>query len=762
MKFSYQWLSELVEDLDIDAKEVSRRITLHTAESEGVEVHGALLTGSCPATVLTIEAIPNSHNVKAEVETELYGKKTLACGAPNCRAGLRTVYVPLGVKRVSGVESDGMLASAAELGINGDHDGIIELEGELGLEADSIIEIDNKSLTHRPDLWGHYGMARELAAILDKPLVDPVSMELLPVGAPLQPVVIEEFGLCPRYSAQVFEGVTVGESPWWLQYRLGSIGLNSINNIVDVTNWVLAELPQPTHAFDADKIQGKIIVRRASQGERLLALNGEEYELTTEDLVIADEAGAMAIAGVIGGKASAIGPDTKRIVFESANFNASAVRKTSSRLKLRTDASMRFEKAQDPHNTLRAIARAAELLEMVCPGIVAVGGPTDVSALLKPMPVIHLSLPWLYRKLGRELPKLQVIGILERLAFGVVDLGEALEVLEVTVPSWRATKDVSIPDDLVEEIGRTVGYATIDPVAPAMPVVPPPVNEERRFYNQLRIVATQQGFHEVYNYSFLSEAQAAKLGVPIEAHIKVLNPIASDQSLMRTTLLHGVLKNFEDNLKNFNQFRFFEIGKEIHKQAEGLPKEVAHLAAGFYSSGGDGADGLRELERLARAFAPTMRFQPAAEARAFEHPLRSVELYLDTMLLGRIFEFHPNWMEGRAAVLDLNLGPLACMLAGIPKKYQPIRRFPSSEFDLSVLTPARTFSSVVEQALRSSATGAVEQIQFVREFTLPDGQRSLSFRVTVAQQERTLTQDEITAERDRMIAAIRGAGFELR
>jgi phenylalanyl-tRNA synthetase beta chain len=375
------------------------------------------------------------------------------------------------------------------------------------------------------------------------------------------------------------------------------------------------------------------------------------------------------------------------------------------------------------------------------------------------MPVIHLSLPWLYRKLGRELPKSQVIGILERLAFGVVDQGEALE---VTVPTWRATKDVSIPDDLVEEIGRTVGYATIDPVAPAMPVVPPPVNEERRFYNQLRSVATQQGFHEVYNYSFLSEAQAAKLGVPVEAHIKVLNPIASDQSLMRTTLLHGVLKNFEDNLKNFDQFRFFEIGKEIHKQPEGLPKEVAHLAAGFYSSGGDGAEGLRELERLARAFAPTMRFQPAAEARPFEHPLRSVELYLDTMLLGRIFEFHPNWVEGRAAVLDLNLGPLACMLAGIPKKYQPIRRFPSSEFDLSVLTPARTFSSEVEKALRISASGAVEQIQFVREFTLPDGQRSLSFRVTVANQERTLTQDEITAERDGMIAAIRGAGFELR
>jgi len=759
LKFSYQWLSELVEDLDIDAKEVSRRITLHTAESEGVELHGSLLDGACPATVLTAEAIPNSHNQKAEVETELYGRKTVACGAPNCRAGLRTIYVPLGVKKVSGIESDGMLASPAELGINGDHDGIIELEAALELASDSVIEIDNKSLTHRPDLWGHYGMARELAAILDKPLVDPVSMELLPAGDPIQPVVIEDYTLCPRYSAQVFENVTVGDSPYWLQYRLHSIGLNSISNIVDVTNWILAELPQPTHAFDADKLNGKIIVRRKKDGEKLLALNGEEYTLTGEDLVIADEKGAIAIAGVIGGKDSAIGPDTKRIVFESANFNASSIRKTSSRLKLRTDASMRFEKAQDPHNTLRAIARAAELLELVCPGIVASGGPTDLHTELKPSPVINLSLPWLQRKLGRAVPKQEVIGILTRLAFGVGDQGESLL---VTVPTWRATKDVSIPDDLVEEIGRTVGYATIDPVAPAMPVAPPPVNEERRFYNQLRSVTTQQGFTEVYNYSFLSEAQAAKLGIPIEVHIKVLNPIASDQSLMRTTLLHGILKNFEDNLKNFDTFRFFEIGKEIHKQPEGLPKELAHLAAGIYSASGDGTEGLRELQRLARAIAPAMRFEPTSDVRPFEHPLRSVRVFLGEMELGRMFEFHPNWVEGRAAPLDLNLGPLSCTMAGMPRKYQPVRRFPSSEFDLSILGEARTFAGMIETILCNAASSIVESINYLRDFTLADGKRSLSFRVTVALQDRTLTQEEITAERDRMIAALKSSGFDLR
>jgi phenylalanyl-tRNA synthetase beta chain len=335
-------------------------------------------------------------------------------------------------------------------------------------------------------------------------------------------------------------------------------------------------------------------------------------------------------------------------------------------------------------------------------------------------------------------------------------------VLAVTVPSWRATKDISIPDDLVEEIGRMVGYATITPTAPAMPVAPPPINEERRFFNQLRGVATQQGFTEVYNYSFISEAQAARLGIAIEQHVRVLNPIASDQSLMRTTLLHGVLKNFEDNQKNFDDFRFFEIGKEIHKQPEGLPKELAHLAAGIYAASGDGVAGLRELERLALAIAPGMRFEPTAEVRAFEHPLRSVNVFLGEMQVGRIFEFHPKWVEGRAAVLDLNLGPLACTMAGQAKKYTPVRRFPSSEYDLSVVAAARTFAGEIEGVLRGAATSVVEKIEFLREFTLPDGRRSLSFRYTVAHKDRTLTQDEINAERERAIEALKAAGYELR
>ena len=316
-----------MEGLDVPAEALERLITMKTAECEGIETVGALLVGAVAARVDAVEPIEGSKNVKASVNG-----KTVVCGASNCRVGITTVYVPLGNKTVSGVVSEGMLASAAELGINKDHAGILELDGPVELPApDSIIEIDNKSITHRPDLWGHYGMAREVAAITGRPLRDRVKATLVPPpGGPIQ-VEIEDLALCPRYSALVFENVTVRPSPLWLQYRLTSVGLNPINNIDDVTNYIMAELAQPMHAFDRAKLTGDTITaRRATAGERIPALNGEEYELTPANLVIADAAGPIALAGVIGGRDSAISVTTTSIVLESANFQASNIRKTSS------------------------------------------------------------------------------------------------------------------------------------------------------------------------------------------------------------------------------------------------------------------------------------------------------------------------------------------------------------------------------------------------------------------------------------------------
>ncbi len=246
---------------------------------------------------------------------------------------------------------------------------------------DWIIEIDNKSLTHRPDLWGHFGLAREVAAITGGSLKDPVDLDWLPAGDGQVRVQVADLALCPRYSALFFDNVPVNPSPPWLRARLESLGFNPINNIVDVTNYVLAELPQPMHAFDADKLSGDtIVVRTARRGERLAALNGETYVLDEADLVIADTAGPVALAGVIGGADTAISETTSRIVLESANFQPTSVRLTSARHKLRTDASIRFEKSLDPENTLRGLARAVELFRSLCPEMRTVGGVTDTRA----------------------------------------------------------------------------------------------------------------------------------------------------------------------------------------------------------------------------------------------------------------------------------------------------------------------------------------------------------------------------------------------
>src|ERR1051326_261438 len=296
MKFSYNWIREMVPGLDVEANALLRLITMKTAECEGLEQVGGALASASTARVVSVEEMGGGHNRKAVVETTRYGTKTVVCGAPNCRAGLVTVYLPVAKAVIHGVESDGMLASAQELDITSNHSGIVELDAELQLAPDAVIEVDNKSLTHRPDLWGHHGMAREVAAITGKKLRDPVNVGLLPAGAAKVAVEIEDLGLCPRYSALVFDNVTVQPSPLWLQYRLEAIGLNAINNIVDVTNYVMSELAQPMHAFDADKLMGQtIFVRSAKAGEKIVALNDESYDLTPANMVIADSGGAIAI-----------------------------------------------------------------------------------------------------------------------------------------------------------------------------------------------------------------------------------------------------------------------------------------------------------------------------------------------------------------------------------------------------------------------------------------------------------------------------------
>lgn len=772
MKFSYRWLSELTEDLRLGPEELEGLITVKTAECEGIEPYGAHLAEVLVARIETAEPVGKGKNQRVIIDG---GRKAeLICGAPNARPGVLTTWVPPGVKldgkvigvaTIDGVASEGMLASAAELGISRNHAGILELQaGEPGtpltqaingLAADWVIEIDNKSLTHRPDLWGHLGMAREVAAIAGTALKDPVRLDVLPLGPSSFRVEIADYSLCPRYSALLFEDLQVCASPLWMQSRLQSVGINPISNLVDITNFVLAELPQPMHAFDADKLTGTTIyVRLARTGETLAALNGETYELDPADLVIADGSGPIALAGVIGGAATAISEETRRVLFESANFAPTGVRLTSVRHKIRTDASMRFEKALDPENTLRGLARTCELL-----GARPSSGVVDARGPERPLQVIGLSIDLVSKKLGKVMAEAEVIRILEALGFGVE--AEPGGHLSVTVPSWRATKDVSLKDDLVEEIGRMIGYDQIEPRPPLVASVVPPANPMRLYFRQVRQEIAAQGFTEVYNYSFVSVAEAQRFGFAEADMLAVANPIAAEMTHLRPSLLPGLWNNLVDNVRHFREFRLFEIGNH-------LPGNVPHLGAVLYSAHGDESE-FFELKRVLECVLPGATLR-ATSAQGHEHPARAAQVELHGAVVGRFFELHPSLLEqegieGRATIFEVNLQRTQELVAQQVKKYVPPRKYPTSGFDLSIVTARETPVATVQEALLQLGGSAVAMSEFVRQYIgppLPTGQKSVTYHLEVGALDHTVTTEEVTEVRTRIIDGMRARGYDFR
>jgi phenylalanyl-tRNA synthetase beta chain len=370
---------------------------------------------------------------------------------------------------------------------------------------------------------------------------------------------------------------------------------------------------------------------------------------------------------------------------------------------------------------------------------------------------------WLTRKLGRAIEAAEVRDILERLSFGVSE--PEPRVFSVTVPSWRATKDVSIKDDLVEEVGRMIGYDSIAPQPPLLPVTVPPSDPERLFERGVRSMVAAQGFTEVYNYSFLSEDQVRELGFHPADHLAVKNPIAADQSLMRRSLVPGVFKNLRENSRHLDCFRLFEIGREVHPEtrgADGLPKEIPHLAAAMYSRE-EGEGNLFELKRVAECLMPGVGVRPA-EARPFEHPARSAEVVWRDRALGRLFELHPSLLAGRGVILDLDL-ELMLELQTREKRYRPIRRYPSSAFDLSVVAGVRELVGDLRKRIASLAGEPLDSIEFLRRYSgppIPEGMQSVSFRLTVAAPDRTLSLEEAGAIRSRIIEGMRERGYELR
>lgn len=772
MLVSKQWLSEFVK-LPPDSQEIAKRLTLSTVEVEGVREFGAELENIVVGRVEKVEKHPNADKLKV-CRVDVGGKELLiVCGGSNVREGMMTAVAKIGAKvrwhgqgnlvelkpaEIRGVKSAGMICGADEIGLSEmfpkkDEREIVDLSGinvrvgaplakALGL-SDVIFEIDHKSLSHRPDLWGHYGMARELAAVYKKPLAPYASPNIKKGSGVSFSVRVEDTAMCPRYMAVAISGVRVAPSPAWMRERLWAVGVRPINNIVDITNFVMMESGQPLHAFDAEHLHGKIVVRRAIGGEKIKTLDGKEYQLKKDMLVIASAKKPMAIAGIMGGEESGVTEKTTTIVFESANFDPVSVRKTSTALTLRSESSARFEKGQDPFATDNALRRAVELTLSLVHGSRVASPVVDVFGKKPSKRTIRLSWEAVSRSLGMAVEKKQASALLRRLGFGVGAI--------LTVPSWRH-KDIDSAVDVMEEILRMTGFERVRPALPALSIAPPKANEERALESKIKeLLAYEAGYTEVSLYSFVSPEFLRRLGMRTEDCLELDNPVAKDRPLLRASMIPNLAESAEQNLHRFDGVRLFEIGrvydgvgKETREKTKiGLVYAGKHTTP-FYPL----ASAIRQLcVRLGIA----IHFVKESESADWMHPGRSAQLLAGERGIGKIFELHPIvaqrlGIDTRAAFAELDLASL--LAASNPtRSYVTIPPYPAVMRDISfVLDKSATHDDIVKTM--RNATPLMVSIELFDVFDggqIPTGKKSMAFHVAYQSSDKTLAASEADA-----------------
>ena len=579
MKISINWIKDYVDLSGIEADELVKRFNLATAEIEGYEIKGEKIQNVVFGKVLTVEKHPESnhlHILKVDVGDE---KLQIVCGAPNVREGMITAVcrvggsVPAGkikVGKLAGVESYGMCCSEAELGIGADDDGIMDIKEEVTIGQDIktvwpiddiVFEIDNKSLTNRPDLWGHYGLAREFAAIFGRelkqmPLVDLGEYDKLPKV----PIEIHTEN-CLRYSSIVVNDVNVKKSPREMAIRLNYAGMRDINLLADLTNYVMLDVGLPMHAFDHNIVDG-INVIESDGNTVMLTLEGEEHKLPENSVVIADKTNdPVAIAGIKGGLKSGINDETNSVLFEAAVFDYATIRKTARAIGLITDASQRYEKSLDPEQTPVALARILKLLNEIDPGAKVISGFSDCYKKKYDKIQIELDPKFIPKIVGAPITKEFIIKTLKSLEFKVEEKGE---ILLVDVPSFRATKDVSIKEDLVEEVARLYGYDNIVPEPLAFDCKPqaliPSIEYE---YDTKLLLAEKYNANEIHSYLWNFEDFNKQNGIEMKSYVSLLDSSNAGQSGIRSELLPTLIRTLDENKNNYQDVRVFEIGRVV-------------------------------------------------------------------------------------------------------------------------------------------------------------------------------------------------------
>ena len=811
MKVSLNWIRDYVQlPADADLKKLAYDLTMSTVEVEDTIELAKQFDHMVVGVINTIEQHPNADKLRVCM-TDIGGRvESIVCGGSNLREGMKVAVAlpgsvcrwhgegePVEIKKskLRGVDSYGMICGAVEIGLadlfptkeeahildlsDFDAPAGTPLADALDLN-DIILEIDNKSMTNRPDLWGHYGIAREIAALYDLPMKEFPHFDRNVENTSGFHVTVEDAERCPRMTGTQIENVCVKPAPYWMQVRIWKTGMRPINALVDITNYVMLATGQPSHAYDSDHIAGHIIVRRAKAGETLTLLNGKELPLSTDDLTIADDAGIVGLAGVMGGAKDSILPTTSKVILEIANFQAAGIRRTALRYDNRTEASARYEKAIDPERCDQALDLSMQLFSDLYPEMKVTGLVDEYPQHLK-QAEIDVPLSWLERRLGKCLPPEEIRHKMELLGYGISFSGDNMHVV---VPTWRSTGDVSIQADIMEEVARMYGYENFE-AEPITTTFDGAINQldkdlERRIKEYLAI---RCGMQEIFTYPWMEESYVNAVLQSTEGILSLSTPPSPAERFVRSSLLPNLCKAVVKNERYFDEFSIFETAQVFRDEnytspydpREKLPSQRKNVAGAFVTTDKD----ITALFRKAKGVVEMMARYVHMEALTFRQTEKPV--WADNVVWLNIYRGEEK--VGDLALLSKKVS-MACGIKNlnvmlfqldqdslVPLKsrtntFTHMAEYPMTDYDISLLLDGSVQWKDVLQTIGGIKSELLHGASFVDEYRgkqVPAGKKSLTLRLSLGSKEKTLTSSEIEEAASHVLNKIaKRFGAELR
>jgi phenylalanyl-tRNA synthetase beta chain len=806
MLISLNWIKDFVKLPQIDADDLANSFTMTTAEVEDVITTNQHLEVIKVAEIISLRKHPEADKLNL-VTFDFGGKesKEVVCGAPNVREGLKIPYAPLGTtlpngltlepKKIRGILSDGMLCSEVELGLGEGASGLMELPTDakigqsmsefLKVQSDIVLDVDNKSLTHRPDLWGHYGIAREFAAAYGEKLENPydeswqknIESKFTSDKAPVT-IKVEKDSSCMAFFGISVDGISVKPSPKWMQERLNAAGMRPINNIVDVSNYVMLELGMPLHIYDLTTIKGgHVHIKRANEGEIFTTLDEMERKLVATDTVICDSEKALVLAGVMGGLNSGVTDETNSIFIEVANWKADEVRKTSTRLGLRTDSSSRYEKSLDSHQCYKTLLRTIDLVLSECPEAKIIGDVQydgeDLSKFesLK----IKTSQTKISKVLGHDVSTEKLKEIFTSFEFGI---SESSGEFELTIPSFRTTKDIEVEADIIEEVGRVIGYDNINPISPKTDIQTTRLSVEKNLHRKIQDFMVLNGSaFEIMTYPLVGKKLLEKASWDTNEDLVLVNALSKDADRMRPSLIPSTLETITTNAKNFEAFTTFEYGRSYLPDNKNFSNERYQLVISMFDKKEtpfvkllNATEKLLNYLNIPFDFSedhPKFKNNVCPSDWSGAHPHEYTNIRVMGKFNGVVTSIHPLMLrnfkvKGNVSMMILDVTDFHTREMKAKTKYTPISKFPSSQFDCTVIVDNDTPAAKTLEALKKVKVKELTSKRIVDVFKLPDGKRAVTLSVTFEDPDKTLASDLIKEAEDKVVATLEQSGYPLK